>query len=86
MELVRILLAVAAHYGWKVHHMDVKFTFLNGDLAEEVYVVQPLGFAASGKEGMVFRLHRTFVWAAASVMRLELKPQRIFVQPGFHSV
>jgi hypothetical protein len=39
--------------------MDVKFTFLNGDLAEEVYVVQPLGFAASGKEGMVFRLHRT---------------------------
>ena len=35
---VRVLLAVAAHEGWEVHHMDVKSTFLNGELQEEVYV------------------------------------------------
>jgi hypothetical protein len=46
MELVRVMLAVAAHYRWTVHHMDMMFTFLNGDLAEEVYVQQPLGFVA----------------------------------------
>ena len=38
MESVRVLLALAAQEGWKVHHMDVKSAFLNGDLKEEVYV------------------------------------------------
>jgi hypothetical protein len=38
MELVRVLLALAAQEGWTVHHMDVKLAFLNGDLKEEVYV------------------------------------------------
>jgi hypothetical protein len=57
MESIRLVLAVAAHHGWQVHHLDVKSTLLNGDLAEEIYVVQPLGFTAKGKEGMVLRLH-----------------------------
>jgi hypothetical protein len=34
MESVRLLLALAAQEGWRVHHMDVKSTFLNGDLKE----------------------------------------------------
>jgi hypothetical protein len=38
MESMR-LLALAAQEGWQVHHMDVKSAFLNGDLKEEVYVV-----------------------------------------------
>jgi hypothetical protein len=38
MESVRVMLAVAAHHGWIVHHMDVKSAFLNGDLAEEVFM------------------------------------------------
>jgi hypothetical protein len=33
MESVR-LLALTAHEGWRVHHMDVKSAFLNGDLKE----------------------------------------------------
>jgi len=41
MESVRLLLALAAQEGWRVHHMDVKSAFLNGDLKEEVYVHQP---------------------------------------------
>lgn len=48
MESVRLLLAVAAHAGWGVHHMVVKSAFLNGELAEEVYVQQPPGFAIEG--------------------------------------
>ncbi|WVZ90573.1 hypothetical protein U9M48_036864 [Paspalum notatum var. saurae] len=58
MESVRVALAVAAHYGWSVHHMDVKSAFLNGELAEEVYVAQPPGFTAAGHEGKVLRLHK----------------------------
>jgi hypothetical protein len=39
-----MLLTVAARGGWLVHHMDVKSTFLNNNLLEEVYLQQPPGF------------------------------------------
>jgi hypothetical protein len=38
MESVCVMIALAAHHGWPVHHMDVKEAFLNGELLEEVYV------------------------------------------------
>jgi hypothetical protein len=58
MESVWIVLAVEAHYDWQVHHVDIKSAFLNGDLADELCGVQPLGFMANGKEEMVM-LHMT---------------------------
>jgi hypothetical protein len=58
MESVRLLFALAAQEGCRVHHMDVKSTFLNGDLKEEVYVCQPPGFAISDKEGKVLHLRK----------------------------
>ena len=36
--------------------MDVKITFLNGDLKEEIYMSQPEGFVESGKENKVCKL------------------------------
>jgi hypothetical protein len=56
IESVRLLFALAAQEGWRVHHMDVKSAFLNGDLKEEVYVHQPSGFAMPGKKGKVLRM------------------------------
>jgi hypothetical protein len=56
---VRLLFALVAQEGWRVHHMDVKSAFLNGDLKEEVYVHQPPGFTIPGKEGKVLRLRKT---------------------------
>ena len=37
LESVRLLLAIAAHFGWGVHHMDVKSAFLNGELRRYTY-------------------------------------------------
>ena len=56
MELVRILLTLAAQEGWQVDHMDVKSTFLNGDLKEEVYMRQPPGYAVAKEQRKVYRL------------------------------
>jgi hypothetical protein len=58
MESVRLLFALAAQEGWRVHHMDLKSAFLNGDLKEEVYVHQPPGFAIAGKQGKVLHLRK----------------------------
>ena len=41
---IRAIMALATKLGWKLHQMDVKTTFLNGVVEEEVYVEQPLGF------------------------------------------
>ena len=38
LEGVRTLLAYVSHKGFKVYQMDVKSTFLNGILEEEVYI------------------------------------------------
>jgi hypothetical protein len=45
LEAIRIFLAYACHKKFKVYQMDVKSTFLNGDLEEDVYVEKPKGFS-----------------------------------------
>ncbi|GJW08735.1 putative retrotransposon ty1-copia subclass protein [Tanacetum coccineum] len=44
IRAIRILLAIAAFYDYDISQMDVKTTFLNGHLSEDVYMVQPEGF------------------------------------------
>jgi hypothetical protein len=58
MESVRLMLALAAHQGWEVNHMDVKSAFLNGELKEKVYIAQPPGFIIKGAEKKVLRMRK----------------------------
>ena len=55
----RSIPALAAQHRWKVHHLDVKSTFLNGDLREEMYVAKPEGFVIKTKEYKVYKLSNT---------------------------
>ncbi|GKC29216.1 retrovirus-related pol polyprotein from transposon TNT 1-94 [Tanacetum coccineum] len=48
LETIRMIIAIAAQYRWKIHQMDVKSAFLNGLLEEDVYVEQPEGYVAKG--------------------------------------
>jgi hypothetical protein len=56
LTTIRVLLSLASSHGILVHQMDVKTTFLNGELDEEIYMEQPAGFVANGQEGMVCKL------------------------------
>jgi hypothetical protein len=60
-DSLRIIMTLVAHYDLELHQMDVKTTFLNGDLLENVYMTQPKGFAAKGKEHIGCHL-RKFIY------------------------
>ena len=53
---IRILFALASIHDLYVHQMDVKTSFLNGDLNEEIYMEQPEGFVLPGNEHKVCKL------------------------------
>jgi hypothetical protein len=57
LESIHMLLAYATH-GFKLYQMDVKSSFLNGPIKEEVYVEQPLGFESEGYPNHVYKLHK----------------------------
>ncbi|KAI3685467.1 hypothetical protein L6452_34711 [Arctium lappa] len=58
LEAIRIFLAHAAYKNFRVFQMDVKSAFLNGELAEEVYVKQPPGFEDPVHPDYVYRLDK----------------------------
>jgi hypothetical protein len=56
MTTIHVLLFLVASYGLLVDQMDMKTTFLNGELDEEIYIEQPDGFAVKGQERKVCKL------------------------------
>jgi transposase InsO family protein len=58
MEAIRFLLAYACSKNVKVYQMDVKSSFLNGELEEEVYIEQLEGFQLSENTDYVCKLKK----------------------------
>ncbi|KAL0322252.1 UNVERIFIED_CONTAM: Retrovirus-related Pol polyprotein from transposon TNT 1-94 [Sesamum calycinum] len=58
---IRLLIALASIHNLVIHQMDVKTTFLNGDLDEEVYMKQPEGFIMPGNEHKQVDLAKEFL-------------------------
>ncbi|GKB03832.1 retrovirus-related pol polyprotein from transposon TNT 1-94, partial [Tanacetum coccineum] len=58
LDAIRIYLAYAAHMNMIVYQMDVKTTFLNDILREEVYVSQPDGFVDQDNPNHVYKLKK----------------------------
>nr|GFA23900.1 retrovirus-related Pol polyprotein from transposon TNT 1-94 [Tanacetum cinerariifolium] len=58
LEAVSIFLAIAAHMNMIVYQMDVKTTFLNCILREEVCVSQPDGFVDLDNPNHMYRLNK----------------------------
>nr|GFB52073.1 hypothetical protein [Tanacetum cinerariifolium] len=44
IRAIRILIAIATYYDYEIWQMDVKTAFLNGRLAEDIYMKQPKGY------------------------------------------
>ena len=59
LKSIRILFAIAAHYDYEIWQMDVKTTFLNGHLEEDVYMAQPDGFVYPKHPNKVCKLKKS---------------------------
>jgi hypothetical protein len=55
---IRAVISIASIMRWRIHQMDVKTTFLNKIIEEEVYIEQPQGFVVHGRESHVCRLKK----------------------------
>ncbi|GJW30782.1 retrovirus-related pol polyprotein from transposon TNT 1-94 [Tanacetum coccineum] len=59
IEAIRIFIANVAHKNMTIYQMDVKTAFLNGELKEEIYVSQPVGFVDQDNPLHVNKLKKT---------------------------
>ena len=58
-DSLRIILALVVHFDLELQQMDVKTSFLNGDLEEGVYMKQPEGFSSLEGENLVCKLKKS---------------------------
>ena len=56
---IRILLSIAAYFDYEIWQMDVKTAFLNGNLEESIYMMQPEGFVSPDQVQKVCKLQRS---------------------------
>ena len=56
---IQILLFVTAYFDYEIWQMDVKTTFLNGNLEESIYMMQLEGFMSPDQEQKVCKLQRS---------------------------
>jgi hypothetical protein len=58
LEAIIMFLSYSCHKNFKVYQMDVKSTFLNGDLEEEVCMEQPEGFSLTDNPNYVCNMKK----------------------------
>ena len=56
---IRTMLSLVAYFDMELEHMDIKTTFLHGELEETVYMVQLGGFTQHGHEHLVCKLRKS---------------------------
>ncbi|GJX36181.1 zinc finger, CCHC-type containing protein [Tanacetum coccineum] len=80
---IRLLLALAVVHNLVIHQMDVKTTFLNGDLDEEVYMKQPEGFVMSGNKHKVCKLVKSLYGLEQAPKQWHQKFDEVVLSSGF---
>jgi hypothetical protein len=78
---IRTVLTLAARNDLEIHQIDIKGTYLNGELTEkeQIYMCQPPGFSAPNLKGLVCRLQKTLYGLKQSSRRWYQKLMEILV-------
>nr|GEX41388.1 retrovirus-related Pol polyprotein from transposon TNT 1-94 [Tanacetum cinerariifolium] len=83
LEAVWIFIAYAAHKSFSIYQMDVKTTFLNVLLKEEVYVAQPDGFVDPDHPEKVYRLRKALYGLKPAPMAWYDELSKFLTSKGF---
>ena len=83
---IRVLIALAAIHKLFIHQMDVKTAFLNGELEEEIYMVQPEGCVVSGQENKVCKLIKSLYGLKQAPKQWYEKFDQVLTSNGFSSI
>ena len=79
----RVIMALVSHFDMELHQMDVKTAFLNGDLNEEVYMMQPEGFVANDSGKLICRLKKSIYGLKQASRQWYLKFHSVVASYGF---
>lgn len=71
MNIVMVLLSLAANYNWDLQQFNVKNAFLHGDLEEEIYMDIPPGYGSNLAANQVCKLKK-------ALYRFKLSPRACF--------
>eukprot|EP00253_Pinus_taeda_P030803 PITA_30803 len=82
MNSVCLVLSLSASFKWEVHQMDVKSTFLHGDLHEEIYMEQPIGFIQTNSS-LVCRLKKSLYGLKQAPRAWYAKMDSFLLESGF---
>jgi hypothetical protein len=74
---------LATSHGLLVHQMDVKTTFLNGEIYEKIYMEQPTGFVENGQEGRGCKLLKSLYGLKQAPKQWREKFDRTLISTGF---
>jgi hypothetical protein len=59
LTIIHVLLSLVVSHGLLVHQINIKTTFLNRELEDEIYMTQHDGFVVKGQEDKVFKLQKS---------------------------
>ena len=82
-DSLHIIMAIMTHFDLELHQMDVRTTFLNGDLVEDVYMTQPTCFEEVGKKNMVCKLQKFIYGLKQASRQWYLKFDKVVTANGF---
>jgi hypothetical protein len=69
LKFIYVLLAIVCHYDYEIWQVDVKTTFLNSYLSEDIYIFQPECFVAKRQKHMVCKLKK-FIFGLKQISRV----------------
>eukprot|EP00253_Pinus_taeda_P001549 PITA_01549 len=84
MNSIRLVLSLTSSFKWEVLQMDVKFSFLHGDLHEEIYMEQPTVFIQTDSS-LVCRLKKSLYGLKQAPRAWYAKMDNFLLETGFSS-
>ena len=76
-------MTLVAHYDLELHQLDVKIVFLNGDIEETIYMMQPENFESKESKHLVCKLKKSIYGLKQASRQWYQKFDQVITSFGF---